>query len=226
MHAELDPRPFAWLKQNSGGRFCIHYYPWESENRTLGAGPIWAENSIEIHGIPKPHPTQGGIKQRENTEWVVHRIGQAIGLKAEPWTIDAWHRLKPKKNWKGVPPEIIFKFVKRSDKMEFCRKKWETTLDIPGLNFVDNTIYITDNLSPRNKFLLYKTKHAICKNYCKTWTFNGKIFMKTKEQVKPMIVSTLDELVPIGQVTLGLTWWALTLGMSWRVTLPLVLVLV
>jgi hypothetical protein len=56
-------------------------------------------------------------------------------------------------------------------------------------------LWITEDLTPKKAALFYKARQAV-KNEAAvlTWTYNGKIFLKTSSTAKPKLIKTADDL--------------------------------
>lgn len=155
------------------------------------------KNSVEIHGVPLPKKTSHGARSKEDTIAVVHRVGQAMGFKFEPYTIDACHRLGPSRN--GQPPGIIVKFTRRVDKEDFLAKKKTrpqlSTRHVLGFEDCDFPIFVNESLSPYNRFLFMKAKeYKKVNNFKFCWVKNGHILLRKNESSNIMQVNSIDDL--------------------------------
>lgn len=146
--------------------------------------------SLEIKGIP--------TTQDEDTDEIVKSIGSLINVDINDEDISISHRLKPSRYSKG-PPNIIVKFHRRNVRDYFLKARSSlrnhTTADLPGLGRqLKNKIYISENLTAKNKELFHKSLEVKKKyNFRFIWTRYGNIFMRKDASSPPVkITSQLD----------------------------------
>lgn len=144
-------------------------------------------NSLEIHGIP--------MEKNESVLNIVKEVGRALDLDISDTMVDACHRLGNKQN--GNPPGIIVKFVRRTDKEEFIRKRRvKRTLSTRHINRPDDRpIYVNESLTPTRRRLLAMARAARNeKNYKFLWVRNGKIFLRKEENAEVKVVSNQEDI--------------------------------
>ena len=81
---------------------------------------------IEIRGIPLPSKHAGSHSPGENTDLIVTKIAEVMGVDLEIDEISSSHRLKTSKSYHGKnakPPPIIAKFVRRNTKEKILQSK-------------------------------------------------------------------------------------------------------
>lgn len=117
-------------------------------------------NNIEIQGIPK--------QDTENLVSVVQDLAEKLQLPVpEEAEIESVHRLRAKEE---KTPAIMARFTSRKTRDQWIEKRMALRLD---------NIYINENLTPRMKNLLWKTKSAAKANSFQfVWTRNGKILAR------------------------------------------------
>ena len=131
-----------------------------------------------------------GVKATDEStsESVVQAVGQAIGT---PLTTDDISIAHPIPSYKtSAPPKIIVKFTRRKTRnkvYENRRKLYKKrAMDLPGLETNSGSqVFITESLTPkRKKFFgeINKVKKSLRWKYI--WTYNGRIFIKEKENSK------------------------------------------
>ena len=107
---------------------------------------------VEIRGIPLP--TNQSIK--ENTDNIVIKVANLIGVKIKNEDISVSHRLQTSKSYKGrnkeMPP-IIVKFTRRNIKESLYKArtllKGFSTKDLGYVG--EDNIFITESLTSKNK---------------------------------------------------------------------------
>jgi hypothetical protein len=138
----------------------------------------------EIRGIP--------YVEGENTNNIVMKLGEKIGVNLNKDDISTSHRL-PIKRSRGeigmannlkTPPGIIVKFVKRDVRESFYRArkllKDMTTRDLGYSG--ENRIFVNESLTQKNKDLFNEClKIKKDKGFRFLWTYAGKIFMRRNE---------------------------------------------
>ena len=130
---------------------------------------------VEINGIP--------ASRDENTNNIVMKVGELIGVQVDEDDISISHRLPVSSNYKGdrSNPSIIVKFVRRDLKEEF----YSSRKDLKNFSTEDlgysttNNIYVNESLTEKNKELFresLKAKKSL--NYKFIWTSNGRIYLR------------------------------------------------
>ena len=146
---------------------------------------------VEIHGIP--------FSQDEDTNDIVIKVGELIGVTIEEDDISVSHRLPVSYKYKGVRanPSIIVKFVRRDFKEQFYSSRKElrgfSTEDL-GYSATNN-IYINESLTERNKGLFkeaLKAKKSL--KYKFIWTSNGKVYLRKDTDTKIIHIKNSDDI--------------------------------
>ncbi|XP_068734425.1 uncharacterized protein [Montipora capricornis] len=135
---------------------------------------------LEIHGIPLP-PKERDIK--ENTNELVLKIGDMMGVSVRPEDILVSHRIPTCQKYQGrrSAPAIIVTFTRRDTKEMFSRGRKELRgLTTKDLGFSDdNIIFINESLTEVNKELFKATlKVKKDHSYDHIWTSNGRIYLR------------------------------------------------
>ena len=138
---------------------------------------------LEIAGIPE--------EAAENTNDIVIKVGDLMGINIESSDISISHRLSVKPSYTNAVKrgrgsggsKIIVKFVRRDirDKFYKSRKypKDKTTRYLGMVRHPDNRIYINESLSPNNKYLFQEClKIKREKNFKFIWTQYGRIYVR------------------------------------------------
>ena len=148
------------------------------------------KNSLEIHGIPET--------AYETTEEVVLKLANALDVPVNPQDIEISHKLRRK----GAKP-IIVKFV--SHKIKANMYKARTKLK----NVSFSSLFPASTAATRvayGKIYLFEIFTSYRKKGCQTnemrndgsilsvWTMDGKIFIKTSPEGRPVKISELDDL--------------------------------
>ncbi|XP_020909671.1 uncharacterized protein LOC110247530 [Exaiptasia diaphana] len=143
-----------------------------------------------------------GIKATDepSSEAIVQAIGAAINTPLDYDDISIAHPI-PSHNPRQ-PPKIIVKFKHRKTRNKFYinRRKLAGTKpkDIPGLDgssTADNKIFISESLTPKKRRLFgeinkFKKHHK----WKFIWTYNGRIYLKEKENTKQYAFDNDDDL--------------------------------
>ena len=146
---------------------------------------------IHIHGIP--------LSQDEDTNDIVIKVGELIGVTVEEDDISVSHRLPVNYKYKGVKanPTIIVKFVRRDIKDQF----YSSRKDLRGYSTEDlgysttNNIYINESLTEVNKGLFkeaLKAKKSL--KYKFIWTSNGKVYLRKDTDTKIIHIKNGDDI--------------------------------
>ena len=147
-------------------------------------------NNLIITGIPH--------KEREDTDDLVIKLGEQMGVNIEKRDIDISHRLPG--NAKNQSP-IIVKFVRRIKKIELLKNRRKLR-DINSSHVVggapNNKVFINEHLTKKNQILFTSArKLREEKLIADTWVRDCKIWVRQAEgmQVKQIInVEDLDVL--------------------------------
>ena len=120
---------------------------------------------IEIRGIPLPSKRAGSHSPGENTDLIVTKIAEVMGVDLEIDEISVSHRLKTSKSYHGKnakPPPIIAKFVRWNTKEKFYnqRKTLYTNNIVAkdlGLGYESTSkISVVESLTAKNKKLFQR----------------------------------------------------------------------
>lgn len=149
-------------------------------------------NCLEINGIPE--------EKSENMIELVKKIGNFLEVPLSEDDVDVCHRL-------GVNQEerhrgIIIKFVRRSMKEEFIRKrKIKRNFNSHDIGFTDrpnNVIYINESLSqPRRRILNEARALKKDKQYSFVWVKNGRIFLRKSEGDKAIVLTSIEQVAAL-----------------------------
>jgi len=129
--------------------------------------------NLEIFGVS----VEGDHVREEDTEGVVARIAEKIGVVYKPQEIHKLHRLQPRSD--GKPPTILVQFmsVVVRDAWLQAGKKARLVENASG-----RKIFFNENLTPYYKRLLKEAKtRANLHNYKYVWFKNGKIHVRKSE---------------------------------------------
>ena len=140
--------------------------------------------NLEIHGIPER-------EEEDNVENVM-KLGHLSGVNISRDDVDIVHRLKRKTN--GAPRPIIVRFSNYRAKNELYRAR----LNLKKINLQElnaDKIFINENLTPW-RANLFREARKVRRNYPngKTWTIDGKIFLKTDINAKVQRIDCFDDL--------------------------------
>ena len=74
-------------------------------------------------------------------------------------------------------------------------KRFKTTLCAASVNYINQSIFINENLTARRKELLAKARKLKKeKSYHRVWTMDGKIFLRIAEGTKTIQIREEDDL--------------------------------
>ena len=126
---------------------------------------------LEFHGIPEC--------SGENTEELVHRVGNLVRVEIGPSDISVSHRLPSKS---GRTPAIIAKFTKRSTRDKLFNAKASLrnyrSSDI-GIASSSEKLYINESLAQRARDLFSRVRDfKRIHGFKYAWTKYGKSFLK------------------------------------------------
>ena len=148
-----------------------------------------------------PLPTNQAVQ--EETDNIVIKVADLIGVEIKHEDISVSHRLQTSKTFKGrnkEAPPIIVKFTRRNvkDKLYKARRRLNgfSTKDL-GYVMEDN-IFITKSLTSKNKELFkeaYKVKKE--KDFKFIWTTSGKIFLRRNETSPVFKVNSISDVQKI-----------------------------
>ena len=148
---------------------------------------------LEIHGIPLP-PKERDFK--ENTNELVLKIGDMMGVSVRPEDISVSHRIPTSQKYQGrrSAPAIIVKFTRRDTKEMFYRGRKELRgLATKDLGFSDeNIIFINESLTEVNKELFKATLKD--HSYDHIWTSNGRIYLRKDRDSSAILIKDQEEL--------------------------------
>jgi hypothetical protein len=146
---------------------------------------------VEVQGIPQ--------SKDENTDEIIPKVGDLMGLKLDKKDISVSHRLPVSKKYNGSrrEPGIIVKFVRRNSKDSFYKARRElkkfTTKDL-GYR-AENPIYVNESLTGKNKNLFnecVKAKKNLKYDYI--WTFNGRVFMRKDSDSPALHIKNINDI--------------------------------
>ena len=150
---------------------------------------------LEIKGIPSPKQNEG----HEDTNKVVVKIGELMGVKVQNEDISVSHRLPIRKTYQGkvTEPAIIVKFISQDIKELFYgaqkHLKGKTTRNL-GCD-KECFIYINESLTETNRKLFrdcMKAKKDM--NYAFIWTSNGRIYVRKDHRSPAVQITTHDDI--------------------------------
>jgi DNA-binding protein H-NS len=137
-----------------------------------------------IHGIPEQ-------KEEDNVENVI-KLGQLLEVNLTRGDIDIVHRMKTKSESKPRP--IIARFSNYNAKS----KLYEARLNLRNVTLQDlgaEKIFTSENLTAWRAKLFKEARKVRKKFYNgKTWTVDGKIFLKTDFTAKVLKVDSYEDL--------------------------------
>lgn len=149
------------------------------------------KNTLEIHGIPEA--------AYDSTEAAVLKIAEALDVHVVPQDIEISHKL----NRKGNKP-IIVKFISHKIKSNLYRaraklKDVRVSNLFHGLSYAvragSDRIYINENLtSYRQKIMSRANEKRRDGEVLSAWSMDGKIFVKTSPQGRPIKINELEDL--------------------------------
>ena len=144
---------------------------------------------LEIKGIPSPKQNDG----QEDTNKVVVKIGELMGIKVQNDDISVSHRLPVRKTYQGkvTEPAIIVKFISRDIKELLYRArkhlKGKTTRNL-GYD-KERFIYINESLTETNRKLFrgcMKAKKDM--DYAFIWTSNGRMYVRKDHRHRALFI--------------------------------------
>lgn len=149
------------------------------------------KNSLEIHGIPE--------QAYESTEEVVLKLANALEVPVKPQDIEISHKLRRK----GVKP-IIVKFVNHKTKTNLYKARTK----LKNLSFsslfpastaaaraASGKIYLFESLTSYRKKIVNKANEMRNDgSILSVWTMDGKIFIKTSPEGRPIKINELEDL--------------------------------
>ena len=147
--------------------------------------------NVEVHGIPEC--------EGENLSDIIIKVGQKASVDIAHQDIDIVHRLYRK------PPTIkpiIVRFTSYRKKREFYQARFNLK-DINISEIIESAqydddkarIYINENLTQRRQELLAKArKLKRLKKLYRSWTVDGKIFVRKSEDSRPVRIDGIWDL--------------------------------
>jgi len=136
--------------------------------------------NLEIFGVS----VRGDHARNEDTEEVVAKIAEEIGVTYKPQDIHKLHRLQPRSD--GKPPTILVQFmsvVVRDAWLQAGKKARLVEKD------TGRKVFFNENLTPYYKGLLKEAKtRANVHNFKFVWFKNGKIHVRKSEHDRNVIV--------------------------------------
>ncbi|XP_065223980.1 uncharacterized protein LOC135848117 [Planococcus citri] len=146
------------------------------------------KNNIIINGIP--------YQEDENLHTIIKNLGDKLETNVSEGDINATHRLPTKK--RGQIPPIIVRLNKRSVKDQMIRKSREKRINSSDLDFSQQPprpIYVSEHLTSFSMSLLSKGVELKKKKLIAgAWSNDGKIFIRPKENDKPIRITQEDQL--------------------------------
>ena len=161
---------------------------------------------LEIRGIPIQ-------TDREDTDEIVKKVGEMVGVSIESKDISTSHRL-PQTSRSDIegrprsafPPTLIVKFTSRSVRDELYRArrhlKGKTTRDLHPSQRMNsepgNNIFIAESLTKANKDLFtscLKLRREL--NYSFIWTNYGRIYMRKNTSSSAIHIANTSDLAKI-----------------------------
>ena len=146
---------------------------------------------MEIHGIPE--------EAYETTEEVVLKLANALNVPVNPQDIEISHKL----GRKGAKP-IIVKFVSHKVKTNLYKARTKLKnvsfsslfpASTAATRVASGKIYLFENLtSYRKKIVNRANEMRKDGSILSVWTMDGKIFIKTSPEGRPIKISELEDL--------------------------------
>lgn len=138
-------------------------------------------HSVRINGVPET--------DRENTDFLVcDFLGNELGIEVDPIEIDRSHRLGPKSG--NNPRPIAVKFLNYRLKEHVYSNR----------RHLRKGLYINESLTKARSKLFYQARQLKKQNIIKeTWTKDGKIFIKQKDD--SVSVCTRESDLPVSFAT-------------------------
>ena len=154
---------------------------------------------LEIQGIPLPPK---GSTIRENTNELVLKVGNVMGVQINKDDISVSQRLPMRQSYMGKRsvPAIIVKFVRRDTKELFYRaQKKLKDFTKRDLGFPDgNNIFISESLTEANKELFKAAlKFRNEYSYDFIWTSNGKVYLQDDRYSQAKLIRSEDDLLKL-----------------------------
>lgn len=154
---------------------------------------IELKNNIEIKGIPE---------QDIDDEEIIQKIFFKIGIQNETREIVNIKRIKKISENSQEILKISLKNEATKFKIANAAKQYfklNGILSTEDLGIKDRrtTIYINEELTRRNKYLLGKTKELLRSNYKYIWWKNSKIFVRKNENEKPIIINDENDIAKL-----------------------------
>ena len=123
-------------------------------------------NNLIIYGLNSDNRYESS---QETAEGIAGVISDKLGLNVSPLDIDIAHRLG--KFQEGTSRPVIAKFVQRQMKNTIMK----------NVKYLKNTrISINEDLTKLNRKVLSSMRLKDKANVTKTWSYDGKLFMKDK----------------------------------------------
>lgn len=149
------------------------------------------KNSLEIHGVPE--------SAYSTTEEVVLKLAQALEVPITPKDIEISHKLKRKGN-----KPIIVKFANHKVKSSIYKSRTKLK-HIKVSNLFPNATAATraagDHISLHENLTSYRKKIVNRANEMRrdglllsVWTLDGKVYVKTSPEGRPMKINDLEDL--------------------------------
>jgi hypothetical protein len=158
----------------------IHHLAQYSRNR-----------NIELHGIPE--------QQGEKIEEIVIQVGKKLQVDFNNSDFVA-HRIGMNNHRKNIPRPIIVQFDKRKIRDNILKNGKQSKLSTKDINmqFMDNPLYVNENLSPYFKKLFHQAKQLKTSHgFRYIWIANSKILVKKQEGSKPVCIGSEKDLKKI-----------------------------
>ena len=160
--------------------------------------------SVKIRGMPIPSKRAGSHSPGENTNLIVTKVAEVIGVDLEIDEISVSHRLKTSKSYhrkNTKSPPLIAKFVRRNTKEKFykARKTLYTNNIVAkdlGLGYVSTSkISVVESLTVKNKELFQRAYEFKCDhNFQFLWTSSGNIFPRRSGESQVIPIKSLGDL--------------------------------
>ena len=149
------------------------------------------KNSLEIHGVPE--------SAYSTTEEVVLKLAEALEVPITPQDVEISHKLKRKGN-----KPIIVKFVSHKIKSNIYKsrtklKNVKVSNLFPSANAATRAagdrIFLHENLTSYRKKIVNRAnemrRDGVLLN---VWTLDGKIYVKTSPEGRPIKINDLEDL--------------------------------
>ena len=149
------------------------------------------KNSLEIHGIPEEAYT--------TTEEVVLKLADALDMPVNPQDIEISHKLRRK----GVKP-IIVKLINHKVKTKLYKSRTKLrNVKVSSLfpastamtRATSEKIYLFESLTSYRKKIVNRANEMRNNGLILSiWTMDGKIFVKTSPEGRPIRICELEDL--------------------------------